>query len=272
MATVACAGMNVFYEERGAGPPLLLIPGTGGHTGTLTAVAERLAPSYRAITYDRRGHSQTGSAPGRRKGYFAQHVSDAAALILALGLEKPIVVGWSWGGLVALGVAVRNPELVQRLVLYEPPLHAKKHMTFAVASGIGGAILLGKLGMPRRGATRFGRFALARTNGTNAFTELDEPTRESLLANAMTIVAELEAGTGEELSVDAIAGIRCPVGLIIGGLSAPFMQAAAARVATALPATTVVRIPDGDHLLNVSRPDELVRAIRECLAVAPASA
>ncbi len=125
--------------------------------------------------------------------------------------------------------------------------------------------------MPRRGAQRFARFALTRTDGTNAFAELDEATRESLLVNAKTIVAELEAGTAEELTADAIAGIRCPVGLIVGGLSRSFMQAAVQRVQTALPATTVVRIPDGDHLLNLTRPDELVGAIRECLA-APASA
>lgn len=265
MATVSCNRIDIFYEERGSGPPILLVPGTGAHTGTLAALAERLAPSHRTITYDRRGHSRSGGSAGARKGYLARHVADAAALIRALRLERPTVFGWSWGGIVALGLAVGHPELVQRLVLYEPPLHAKKHRSLAVASGIGGAILLGKLGRPRRGALRFARFALARTDGTNAFDDLDGSMRESMLVNAKTIVAELEAGTGEELEVGAIAAIRCPVGVIVGGLSQPFLQAAALRVQAALPATTVVRIADGDHLLNLTSPEELARAIRQCI-------
>jgi hypothetical protein len=51
MPTVECRGGSLFYEERGAGQPLLLIPGTGGHTQTLSAVADQLAGSYRTIVY-----------------------------------------------------------------------------------------------------------------------------------------------------------------------------------------------------------------------------
>jgi pimeloyl-ACP methyl ester carboxylesterase len=265
VATVQCEDIKVHVEERGAGPALVLIPGTGGHTGAMTPIAERLATDHRTITYDRRGHSQTVGPLGKAKGYLARHVDDAAVLMRQLGVANAIVFGWSWGAIVSLGVAIKYPELVQRLVLYEPPLHAKKHMTLTIASGIGGAILLGKLGMPRRGAKRFARFALTRTDGTNAFAELDDATRESLLANAKTIITELEAGTGEELTTEAIAAIRCPVALILGNRSRQFMQDATARLHALLPASRVVPMT-GDHVTLISHPDELVRAIRDCLA------
>ena len=270
MATVECGGAAFHYEERGAGPPLLLIPGTGGHTGALASVAERLASSYRTIAYDRRGHGQT-TARNVRKDYLARHVADAAALLRALDAQPANVFGWSWGALVALGLAIEHPDLARRLVLHEPPLHVKKHMTFAVARGIGGAILLGKLGMPRRGALRFARFALMRDDGRNSFEELDPGTRESLLANARTIIDELAAGTGEELTVDALARIRCPVALIVGDRSAQVLRNGVRNAQRAMPSATLVHLAGGDHLACINRPDDLARAIGECLA-SPVSA
>jgi pimeloyl-ACP methyl ester carboxylesterase len=264
VATVQCGDIKVHVEERGAGPALLLIPGTGGHTGAMAALAERLASEYRTITYDRRGHSETVGPLGKTKGYLARHIEDAAALLRELGAGSAIVFGWSWGGLVALGLAIHHPDLVQRLVLFEPPLHVKKHPTFAVLRGIGGAIVRGKLGMHRRGALHFARFALTRRDGTNAFTELDEPTRESMLVNAKTIIAELEAGTGEELTQQQLGAIRCPVSIIIGNRSRQFLEDAGKRVHALVPGARVVDI-SGDHLALVNQTDELVRGIRDAL-------
>jgi pimeloyl-ACP methyl ester carboxylesterase len=261
MPTIACEGATFFFEERGSGRPLLLVPGTGGHTGAVAGVAERLATSHRAISYDRRGHSRTSGDPGKPAGYLRRHVADAAALLRALRAEPAIVFGWSWGGIVALGLAIDNPELVRALVLQEPPLHAKKHPTLALAGGIGGAILLGKLGMHRRGAVRFARFALERNDGTNAFDDLDPAMRESLLANARTIIAELEAGTGEELSTEAIGRVSCPTAIVVGDRSQRFLADAAQRLHAAVPASHLVRIAGGDHLMTILQPEELSRAI-----------
>jgi pimeloyl-ACP methyl ester carboxylesterase len=265
MAMVECSGGGLFYEARGAGEPLVLIPGTGGHTGTLAVVAERLAASHRTIVYDRRGHTQS-TAPVVRKQYLAQHIEDAACLLRGVDASPATLFGWSWGGLVALGVAIEHPTLVRQLVLYEPPLHAKKHMSFAVLRGVGGAILRGKLGMHRRGAIHFGRFALGRNDGTNGFDDLTPDMRESLLANAKTIIAELEAGTGEELTTEQVSSIRCPVAIIVGGRSRGFLHEAAKRLHALLPASQWIDVAEGDHLMNVLRPDAMVDAIRRAIA------
>jgi pimeloyl-ACP methyl ester carboxylesterase len=268
MPTVPIDDTRLYYEERGSGSPVLLIHGTGGHTGTFNAVSQRLASSHRVISYDRRGFTRSEAPPPAKKAYLRRHADDAALLLRELGAPRATVVGWSMGAVVALALAVHHPDAVSQLVLYEPPLHAKKHMGLRVARALGGAILLGKLGRHRRGAARFYRFALGYKKGGNAFDELDPEVRESVLANSRTTIAELEAGTGEELSRDELARIKCPVGIIVGDRSASFLQAAAARSAEIFPRARTVRVPDGDHVMNVRQPEAFARAIQELTATA----
>lgn len=266
MPTVGIDGTRFTYEEEGSGPPLLLIHGTGGHTGTVREVALRLSSSYRVITYDRRGFTGTEAKPPAPKEYLRRHADDAAALLRELGASRAAVFGWSMGGVVALALAVYHPSVVSGLVLYDPPLHAKKHMGVRLASALGGAIALGKVGLHRRGAKRFYRFALAYAKGgKNAFDELDERVRESILGNAKAVIAELEAGTGEELSRSELATIACPIGLVVGARSAKFLQAAAERCSAIFPSARVVRVPGGDHMMTVRQPDVLAGAIRDLL-------
>src|SRR5688572_10182027 len=119
----------------GSGPPVLLIHGTGGDAGQFAGVVSALASSHRAIAYDRRGHSKSAGEMHAKKGYYGRHADDAADLLRRLDAAPATVVGWSAGGIVALALALRHPAVVERLVLYEPPLHSKRHMTFQLARG-----------------------------------------------------------------------------------------------------------------------------------------
>ena len=263
MPTVAIEGTRFYYEEQGAGTPMLVIHGTGGDTSMFADVARRLASSRRVITYDRRGFSRTEAALPEKKEYLRRHADDAAVLLRELGAPRATVFGSSMGGVVALALAVRHPDCVARLVLHEPPLHLKKRLKLRTARKIGGAIALGKLGMHRRGARRFFRYTLARRGGGNSFDELDPAVRNAALANARPVLAELDAGTGEELTREDLASIRCPIGLIIGGRSAPFLVSAAERCADLFPSARVIRVPGGDHLMQVRQPDVLASTIAE---------
>jgi len=269
MPTVAVEGTRFYYEERGSGPPLLLIHGTGGNTAMFTDVVGQLAGAYRVISYDRRGFTRTEAPALGRKGYLRRHADDAAGLLRELGAPSATVVGWSMGGVIALALALQHPKAVSRLVLYEPPLHAKKHMGVRVASALGGALGLAKMGMVQRGAKRFFRFALAYNKGGNAFDELEPALRASALANASAVIAEMKAGTGEELSRTDLATIKCPVGIISGARSADFLREAADRCASIFPSAKLVRILNGDHVMNIRQPAVLARAIED---VAPKTA
>ena len=74
---------------------------------------------FTAVTYDRRGTLRSGRNDWPGQGS-AQHADDAAALLDALGLVDVLVFGGSAGAIVALQLALRNPGLVRRCLVFEP--------------------------------------------------------------------------------------------------------------------------------------------------------
>ncbi len=112
--------MDLAYRIDGEGPPILLIHGGAEDLTMHSALAAAIAAhGYRVIWYDRRG---TGGStrvdwPGRGAG---QHADDAAALLGALDAVPATVVGFSSGGVVALALAERHPDLVGQVIAWEP--------------------------------------------------------------------------------------------------------------------------------------------------------
>ena len=108
-------GLDVHYELHGDGPPLLAISGSGND---LRVSQPSLLPVNRVFTtlsYDQRGLGQT-SKPDT-DDTMADYADDAAALVRAMGWDRCHVMGTSFGGMVALNLAVRHPEVIDRLVL-----------------------------------------------------------------------------------------------------------------------------------------------------------
>jgi len=107
-------GLNLYFETHGAGPPLILLHGglASGETfgPTLAALAER----HQVIVVDLQGHGRTADID--RPLDVRLMADDIAALIDHLGLERPDLVGYSFGGWVALHTAARHPAKVGRLV------------------------------------------------------------------------------------------------------------------------------------------------------------
>jgi pimeloyl-ACP methyl ester carboxylesterase len=120
-ATVHVNGIDLYYEERGSGPPLLIIPPLSGTAYTIPA----LEPHFRSITFDNRGAGRSSAPPGP---YTTRLMADdAAALLDHLGVERAHVFGWSLGGMIAQEVALAHPERVDRLVIigaFARPNHA----------------------------------------------------------------------------------------------------------------------------------------------------
>ena len=96
----------------------LLVHGLASSSHIWDLVAPKLAHAgVRAVAYDQRGHGESAKPPS---GYgFDETAADAAAVIRALRLRRPVVVGHSWGANVALELAVRRPRLVGTAVLLD---------------------------------------------------------------------------------------------------------------------------------------------------------
>ena len=113
--TIRVNDVDLAYDIAGQGEPVLLIHGLGsGRHDWDTQMAE-LSTRYRVITYDVRGHGDSGKPRGPYS--MVQLAEDAAALIRELALPPVHVVGLSLGGMIAFQLAVDDPELVRSLTI-----------------------------------------------------------------------------------------------------------------------------------------------------------
>jgi esterase len=110
--------VSLYYEEHGAGEPILCIHGTGSSAALWFDAAHELATHGRTIVYDRRGFARS-ERPEPFVTDVHQHTDDAAALIEALEAAPAVVIGRSYGGNVALELALRYPDRVRALALLE---------------------------------------------------------------------------------------------------------------------------------------------------------
>ena len=110
-------GITVGYRQFGAGPPLVLIVGQDSAMSYWGPdLLRRLAEHHQVTMFDNRGVGYSTDEPDRPLT-IEMMSDDTAALIEAIGLEKPAVFGWSTGGEIGLALAVRHPDRVGSLVV-----------------------------------------------------------------------------------------------------------------------------------------------------------
>ena len=104
------------YERTGQGPPLIVLNGFAGTRADWDpAFVAGLGEAYEAILVDNRG---LGESSGVIEPFTIEDLAgDVAALIEALKLKRPAVLGWSMGGCIALALALSRPDLVGGLIL-----------------------------------------------------------------------------------------------------------------------------------------------------------
>ena len=107
--------IDLYYETRGDGEPLLLIHGLGSSTRDWEHQVEYFARHYRVILFDARGHGRSGKPPGPYS--MVLFATDAARLLQALDAHPAHVVGISMGGMFAFELALSNAEWVKSLVI-----------------------------------------------------------------------------------------------------------------------------------------------------------
>lgn len=116
MPVTTVNGLNLYFERAGSGPPLLFISGTGGDLRNKPNVFDGpLAKAFDLLAYDQRGLGQ--SEKPDLPYAMADYADDAAALMASQGWDEALVIGASFGGMVAQELAIRHPARVTRLVL-----------------------------------------------------------------------------------------------------------------------------------------------------------
>lgn len=116
--TVRAPGVRLHVEDwEGVGGPLLCLHGQTASGRTFAGLARRLVPEFRVVALDLRGRGQS-EAPATGYGYQV-HVADALAVVRALGLTRPIIVGHSYGAILGLCLAAWYPDVPGALVLLD---------------------------------------------------------------------------------------------------------------------------------------------------------
>jgi pimeloyl-ACP methyl ester carboxylesterase len=112
---VAAGDIELWVEQRGAGPDVLLLAGLSDPAEAWTFQLDGLADDYRLTAFDNRG---AGRSPMPPDGFTVTGMADdAAELVRSLGIERAHVAGFSGGAATAQNLALRHPDLVQSLVL-----------------------------------------------------------------------------------------------------------------------------------------------------------
>src|SRR5581483_1515214 len=113
---------ELYYEVKGTGPVLLMIPGGPMDAGGFAPLAEQLASDYTVVTYDCRGNSRSAHNGETSDLTVELHAHDAARLLEAVSPEPAFVLGSSGGATYGLDLVARHPGRVHTLVAHEPPV------------------------------------------------------------------------------------------------------------------------------------------------------
>lgn len=102
--------IELHYEERGAGEPLILLHGNGGDCSYFSGQMDAFARRFRTIALDTRGH---GASPRGKKPFtISQFADDLANFMDERGIARAHLLGFSDGGNIALVFALRHPDRV----------------------------------------------------------------------------------------------------------------------------------------------------------------
>lgn len=107
-------GLRMHVEVSGAGAPLLYLHGATEYIGYSDELVRRLAGRFRVVQPEQQGHGRTPDRPGPI--HYSGMASDTIALIEAMQLQRPHIVGFSDGGILAIEMAMRRPELIGGVV------------------------------------------------------------------------------------------------------------------------------------------------------------
>ena len=121
-------GNRIHYVDAGEGPPVVFLHGLGAQLHHfLHPLFGRFGTGYRLIALDRPGSGYSVRADGAT-GRLPEQAEVVRRFIETLGLEKPLVVGHSLGGAIALTLAVEHPEAISGIALLAPLTHMERRI------------------------------------------------------------------------------------------------------------------------------------------------
>jgi pimeloyl-ACP methyl ester carboxylesterase len=266
---ITAGGIRQHVIERGDGPPLVMIHGAYGAAGDFVAsLMPQTAAKFRSIAIDRPGH---GYSDAGDEASMATPDGQARMLHAALGalkVRRPILLGFSYGGAVALSYALQFPDEVSALVLVNPATHPWRSGP-ALPFGVADAPLVG----PVLKHTLVTPLGLLLKDSAVASVFAPEPVPPSFAAAPVTLGLRPDdyAATAREIrALDAFLrtqvphypDLRLPVAIVVNDRDTSVRSTVHGRpLASVLPDVELVVTERGGHPLHFSRPASVLAAI-----------
>lgn len=263
MPNVRVNGVELFHELQGSGEPVVLVHGSWGDHANWRTVVPALAESFRVLTYDRRGHSQS-ERPG--DGLRRDDEDDLAGLVLELDLAPAHIVGNSFGASIVLGLAARRPELFRSLVVHEPPLMAIVEdpqvlpLMAEFEAKDAAVVARVKAGDLPGGARQFVEDVAF---GPGVWDQLPDAVRQTFTNNAPTALNEQEDPAWATLDIEALKAFSSPALLCEGDQSPPWFPVIIRRLGEILKRSEHYLFRGAGHVPYMTHPDEYVRTVTD---------
>ena len=249
--------VTIAYDDIGRGPAIVLLHGLGLDRSMWCPQVEDLSKHHRVIAADLRGAG--GSGPlGQSRGVLATQAKDIEELLERLEIEKAVVCGISYGGLVAQEIALRRPEKISGLLLcdsFADMRLSSQGNTFRLR--LGACLAVPMLAAPRLSlpAVRriYSRWPHAREAVVNGYTTMRklETIRMRRAANHVDNLARLSA-------------IRCPTRGLVGDGS-PQLVELMQRAVQAAGSQDLEILSDSFDPSNLCRPEAVNASILDFL-------
>jgi pimeloyl-ACP methyl ester carboxylesterase len=269
MPTTPINGSSIYWEINGdAGDPVVLVHGSWGDHQNWAPVVPGLSQSFRVLSYDRRGHSQ--SERPAAGGSVREDVADLAALVEGHGHAPAHIIGSSFGASIVLRLAAERPELFRSMTVHEPPLFSlledepdARPALMAARSRIAAVAAVLTTGDFTRGAREFVETIAF---GPGAWDALPDHVRETFIFNAPTWLDEVQDPDVMDLDLARLGRFAAPILLTQGGQSPPLFPLVVRRIAATLPHADTHTYAGAGHAPHLSHPEEYLRVVTRFMA------
>jgi len=239
--------------HAGNGPRVVLIHGIGSSGSGWDNIIPQLAEHFSPVTLDLRGH---GSSDKPETGYlYDDYIGDLEVLFGALGIDRPLVIGHSLGGLIALWWAAKHPDTAAALVIEDSPLRSGEEYRPA----FDGWLQLNAL-------TEDQVYAYYAGEHPDWPDDLLRLRARQITSTRREVFSELYADSLAHEGVDRIAeitGVQSPVLLVHGDIDAGGMvhEEDATSLRDRLPRVELAHVAGANHRIHAERPDAFLAAV-----------
>ncbi|MBI3992654.1 MAG: alpha/beta hydrolase [Candidatus Lambdaproteobacteria bacterium] len=255
-------GRRLSWEDGGNGPAIVLVHGSPGAARNWRDVRGRLEDRYRVVAPDMPGHGRSDPRPAASPPRTDDVADDVEALAASLGAPL-LLVGHSYGGNVALQVALRGRVPVVGLVLFEPValkvLALLGDDAFAPTRAVFDDYVARVTGGEHRAVERMVDFWF----GAGAFARMPEAVQGALVAGAPANALDVQASFNETHSREALAKLAYPVLTVYGSRSPQVSLRIAQAVTACVPRGELRTLEGGTHAMTATHAPAVAELIGE---------